>query len=77
IVLMKIKRVGTISMGIVLVVSGTILFMSQVNQSSAINMVSKIWPLILILLCLEILWFRYSSKDENIVIKYDVSLLFL
>lgn len=74
---MKIKRVGTISMGIVLVAVGAILFMSQVNQSSAINMVSKIWPLILILLGLEILWFRYSSRDENTVIKYDIFSIFI
>lgn len=74
---MKIKRVGTISMGIVLVVLGVILFLSQVNQLSALNMVSKIWPLILILLGLEILWFRYSSKDENIVIKYDIFSIFI
>lgn len=74
---MKIKRVGTISMGIVLVAVGAILFMSQVNQSSALNMISKIWPLILILLGLEILWFRYSSRNENTVIKYDIFSIFI
>jgi len=64
-------------MGIVLVVLGVILFLSQVNQSTALDMVSKIWPLILILLGLEILWFRYSSKDENIVINYDIFSIFI
>lgn len=64
-------------MGIVLVVLGVILFLSQVNQLSALNMASKIWPLILILLGLEILWFRYSSKDDNIVIKYDIFSIFI
>lgn len=74
---MKIKRVGTISMGIVLVAFGSLLFMSQINKLSAFNMVSKIWPIILILLGLEILWFRYSSKDENIAIKYDIFSIFI
>ncbi len=74
---MKIKRVGTISMGIVLIAFGTILFISQINKLSAVNMISKIWPIILILLGLEILWFRYTSKDENIAIKYDIFSIFI
>ncbi len=68
---MKIKRVGTISMGIVLIAFGLILFLSQINKFSAFNLVLKIWPIILILLGLELLWYRYSSKDEAVVIKYD------
>ncbi len=74
---MKIKRVGTISMGIVLVAFGLILFVSQIKQSSALNMISTMWPIILVLLGLEILWFRYSSKDENIAIKYDIFSIFI
>lgn len=74
---MKIKRVGTISMGIVLVAFGLILFVSQIKQSSALNMISTMWPIILVLLGLEILWFRYSSKDENISIKYDIFSIFI
>lgn len=73
---MKIKRVGTISMGIVLISFGVILFLSQVNKFSALNMVLKIWPLILILMGLEVLWYRYMSKDEGIVIKYDLFSIF-
>ncbi len=68
---MKIKRVGTISMGIVLIAFGVILFLSQINKFSALNMVLKIWPVILILLGLEVLWYRYSSRGEDVVIKYD------
>lgn len=68
---MKIKRVGTISMGIVLIAFGVILFLSQINKFSALSMVLKIWPVILILLGLEVLWCRYSSRDETVVIKYD------
>ncbi|MBP1925077.1 hypothetical protein J2Z76_000934 [Sedimentibacter acidaminivorans] len=74
---MKIKRVGTISMGIVLVAFGLILFVSQIKQSSALNMISTMWPIVLVLLGLEILWFRYSSKDENIAIKYDIFSIFI
>lgn len=74
---MKIKRVGTISMGIVLIAFGVILFLSQVNKFSALNMVLKVWPVILILVGLEVLWYRYASKDEGIVIKYDLFSIFI
>jgi len=74
---MKIKRVGTISMGIGLIAFGVILFLSQVNKFSALNMVLKIWPVILILMGLEILCYRYVSKDESIVIKYDLFSIFI
>lgn len=74
---MKIKRVGTISMAIVLIAFGVILFLSQVNKFSALNMISKIWPVILILMGLEILWYRYVTKEEGIVIKYDLFSIFI
>ncbi len=64
-------------MAIALMAFGVILFLSQVNKFSALNMVLKIWPMILILIGLEILWFRYVSKDEGIVIKYDLFSIFI
>lgn len=74
--MIRIKRVGNISMGIVLIAFGATLFLSQFNGFSVLNMASRIWPLILILLGLEILWCRYSSKDENTAIKYDLFSIF-
>ncbi len=74
---MKIKRVGTISMGVVLIVFGVILFLSQINKFSALNIVLKLWPVILILIGLEILWCRYASRDESTVIKYDLFSIFI
>lgn len=74
---MKIKRVGTISMSIVLIAFGVILFLTQINKISALNLVLKIWPVILILMGLEILWYRYFAKDESIVIKYDLFSVFV
>lgn len=75
--MMKIKRVGTISMSIVLIAFGVILFLSQINEYSALNMVLKVWPVILILMGLEILWYKYFSKDESIIIKYDLFSVFV
>ncbi len=75
--MIKIKRVGNISMGIVLITFGITLFMSQFKGFSVLNAVSKIWPVILILLGLEILWCRYVSKDDNTAIKYDLFSIFI
>lgn len=75
--MMKIKRVGTISMGVVLIAFGVILFLSQINKFSALNIVLKLWPVILILIGLEILWCRYASRDESTVIKYDLFSIFI
>lgn len=74
---MKIKRVGTISMSIILIIFGVALFLSQINKFSALNMVLNVWPMILILIGLEILWYRYLSKDKEIVIKYDLFSIFI
>lgn len=75
--MMKIKRVGTISMGVMLIAFGVILFLSLINKFSALNILLKMWPVILILIGLEVLWYRYASKDEGVVIKYDLFSIFL
>lgn len=68
---MKNKRVGTISMGIVLIFFGILIFISQVNNFSAVEMFVKFWPGILIILGFEILYYVYTDKSEEIKIKYD------
>lgn len=74
---MKTFRVGTITMAIILITLGVIIFISQISGVTAINMIMKLWPLMLILLGVEILYFRYKSKDDDAVIKYDVFSIFL
>lgn len=74
---MKNKRVGTISMAIILIAMGVIMFVSQINEISAIDMAFKLWPLTLVLLGIEILWARYKSSDEASHIKYDVFSVFI
>lgn len=74
---MKNKRVGTISMGIVLIFFGILIFVSQVNSSSAVEMFIKFWPAILILIGGEILYYVYSNKDKETKIKYDVFSIFI
>lgn len=74
---MKIKRVGTFSMGIVLIAFGVIIFLSQISMFSALSTVLKTWPVILILMGIEILYYRYLSKDDSVVIKYDMFSIFV
>ena len=68
---MKNKRVGTISMGIVLIFFGVLMFVSQVSSFSAVEIFIKFWPGILIILGLEILYYVYTNKSEETRIKYD------
>jgi hypothetical protein len=75
---MKNKRVGTISMAIVLIGFGVLLFLAQINQLSAVELAMKLWPMILILLGGEVLWYSFKSKDEeNVKIRYDVFSVFI
>lgn len=75
---MKNKRVGTISMAIVLIGFGILIFIAQINQFSAVELAIKFWPMILILLGGEVLWYSFQSKDEdNLKIRYDVFSVFI
>lgn len=73
---MKIKRVGTITLAISLIALGVLIFMSQINDTYTLDLALKLWPLVLIVLGLEILWFRFMSKDD-VAIKYDIFSIFL
>lgn len=73
---MQKRRIGTFSMAIVLIAFGIILFVAQINQLSAINISIKFWPIILLLLGGEILWYSYRHK-EDMIIKYDIFSMFI
>lgn len=74
---MKNKRVGTITMALCLIALGILIFVSQISGVSALNISLKIWPLMLISLGLEILYYRFVFKDEDLDIKYDIFSIFL
>lgn len=74
---MKNKRVGTITMAVCLISLGVLIFISQISGTSALAISLKIWPLMLILLGAEILYYRFIFKDEDINIKYDIFSIFL
>ncbi|HHX95107.1 MAG TPA: hypothetical protein GX691_04705 [Clostridia bacterium] len=64
-------RVGTFSMGTMLIVFGIVLLFAQFKNYSAIEIVSTWWPSVLIILGIEILAALYFLKEEKPTIKYD------
>jgi len=75
---MKRWRVGTLSMGLSLIMAGMALFGSTWNGWSAFDALIRWWPVIFILLGLELLLFVALSRGERPVVYYDVfSILFV
>lgn len=76
---MKTRRVGSISMAIVLIAFGILIFVAQINKLSAVELAIKFWPSILILLGGEILWvsFKEKKETENFIIRYDIFSMFI
>lgn len=74
---MRKRRVGTISMGIVLIAFGVLIFIAQIESVSAVKLSIKFWPAILFLIGGEILWYSYKYKEEDMNIKYDFFSIFI
>ena len=74
---MKQRRVGTLSMGLLLIFAGAMLVYAQINAQNALGLVLTWWPIILFMLGIEVLWAYYSAKDEKPKIKYDLLSIFI
>lgn len=75
---MRQWRVGTVSMGLSLLIMGLFLLASQVFETLVFDTLIAWWPLIFITLGLEILLYAFVSKKEHSLIKYDfLSILFI
>ncbi len=73
---MRQWRVGTLSMGLSLIIMGVILFMTGANSREFTDLLLAWWPIVLIILGIEILFYFFLSKKENSTIKYDVFSIF-
>jgi len=69
-------RVGTLSMGVTLILLGTVLFLTQWNHREAFLVLIDWWPIVFILLGLELLAYLAVARKENPVVKYDVYSVF-
>jgi hypothetical protein len=74
---MRQWRVGTISMGILLITIGVLLIIQRVNGISSAALILRWWPVILILIGIEVLTYSYFSKQDSPKIKYDGLSIFI
>jgi hypothetical protein len=73
---MRIWRVGTFSMGFSLLFLGLILLFSQVLELELYQVLISWWPIILVVLGIEILVYLVLSKQEKPFLKYDFLSIF-
>lgn len=69
---MRQWRVGTLSMGLLLVFTGITLLLSHFYLPAAIDLSLKWWPVVFILLGIEVLAQIYFRKSEPSYLKYDI-----
>ncbi|MEH7253311.1 DUF5668 domain-containing protein [Neobacillus niacini] len=76
---MRTWRVGTFSMGASLVFLGLFLFLSRFMGFDLVHVMTAWWPVLLIVLGIEILLYLFfSRRQEKPILKYDViSILFV
>lgn len=75
---MRTWRVGTISMGVSLLFLGVVLLLSQFAGLSLSHIMISWWPVILVVLGIEILVYLFLSRQEKPFIKYDfLSIIFV
>ncbi|MFA9398459.1 MAG: DUF4097 family beta strand repeat-containing protein [Clostridiaceae bacterium] len=74
---MRRFRVGTFSMGILLILVGVLLLLDRFKIISSIKFIINWWPIILIILGIEILVYIYFSKENEPKVKYDGFSIFI
>ena len=74
---MRRWRVGTVSLGILLIALGIVLLAAQLKQKDILDMLLTWWPLVLVLIGGEILVFVYTAKEPDPKVKYDVFSMFV
>lgn len=74
---MRRWRVGNLSSGIMFIILGVVLLASLLKGSVVTEYIFKFWPVVLIILGVEIIAYVYFSKDDNSKVKYDVLSMFM
>lgn len=74
---MRRWRVGTLTMGLVLIGFGVLLLIGRIQGISTIDLIYKWWPIVLIMLGIETLVFVYSAKDGENRVRFDGFSIFL
>lgn len=69
---MRTWRVGTISMGASLVLLGVFLLLKQMFNWEMASIIAGWWPLLMIVLGIEMLLYLYFSNNDKPYLKYDI-----
>lgn len=72
---MKLRRVGTFTTGIALVLFGVVLGISGFVQTFDITIVFKLWPFVVLSFGVEVLIFAFTNKEDKF--RYDGASIFL
>ncbi len=68
----KIKRIGYLSMGVILVLLGVSMMVALFNNPDAVRIIMKLWPLCLVIYGAEILFYTIVYRNrEDTLIKFD------
>ncbi|WP_049041592.1 LiaF transmembrane domain-containing protein [Clostridium sporogenes] len=73
--MLKGRRVGTLTAGIILVVFGVMFLLRLVTDNINIFLIASLWPIILVLLGIEIIIAYIINKEEKM--KYDFGAIIL
>ena len=73
---MRRWRVGTLSLGILLIALGVVLLVAQFKRQFILQVLLTWWPVVLVLLGGEILFYVFTAKEPEPKIKYDLFSIF-
>ncbi|KOR54508.1 LiaF transmembrane domain-containing protein [Clostridium botulinum] len=73
--MLKGRRVGTLTAGIILVVFGVMFLLRLVTANINISLIASFWPIILVILGVEIILAYIINKEEKM--KYDFGAIVL
>lgn len=74
---MRTHRVGTLTLGIMLLVSGTLFLLRILIQNISYEFIFKLWPFVFIFLGIELLYANLKHSGEKTKLVYDKTAFFL
>lgn len=72
---MRVHRVGTFTLGATLIACGVVFLLQQIIPALTFSMVCRLWPVIFIVLGIEILISNWRDKEGTFI--YDKGSIFL
>lgn len=74
---MQGRRVGTFTLGILLIAAGITYLLSNIYNLEISFQILKWWPIALIMIGIEVLFYNHEAIKQNCSIRFDMISLFL